>query len=320
MFGLSFGKKKQSGQRSKKKPQASKKTRGSGSAGDSMRFGWAEASVYVFAFLGVVAVVAGAIGWMLAQPRMRHYVADYHDVPVEIVFVETVVSVTGVEEALLERVESIVRSDPFDVDMLGEIRGAMIDSCWFEPKTVRVRRDLVNKTGLGVRDCVFIEGRFRQPYAFVRRGGFDYVVDSIGVRLSVTYRADECEELVALIGAKAPIPEPGEVWKGSDIGDGLGVLRRLYHDPSGPRPWLDQIVEIDIANADGSSRTDPRLVLVTPRGGRVVWGRPVGKEYGVEIPASQKIRLLDREYAERRRIDHPQGLVRINLPLQSVDR
>lgn len=293
------------------------------------RFGWADARPYVLGFLAVISFPSVLIAWIVGMPRLTAYAAEAtrtasHLRPTEIVFTGEPAKVDGVEQALLEQAYALANANPFDSNTLATIRRAMIDSAWFNPDTLRVSRDLVTDSENGLTfDRITIDGPFRQPYALVRSGNLDYLVDITGTRLPVSYQAGQIDLLIAITGTQTFPPQPGSVWPGSDVSDGLALIRLLYNDgrtseTTKPRPWLDQVKAIDVSNSDGSRRDQPRIVIITERGGRIIWGRPVGQEFGVEIPPHEKLRLLDLEYAERRRIDHAQGDLRINLPVKSV--
>lgn len=313
--------KKTGNAQSDKKSTASKSLK---SSNDDSHFGWVQARVYVYSFAALLAISLGIAGWVQAYPHMIDYVAQNHNIPIEITFANPVVNVDGVEDTLLERAYSVSSQNPYDANILNLIHREMVASHWFVNDTLQISRDMIKDPETGnTKDHIIINGDFRYPYALVRYESYDYLVDQEGVRLPVTYMADEIKDLLVITGAKARVPQTGTIWKGVDIAAGLDLIKLFYDKnnyPSTGRPWLSQVRAIDISNADGSTiDSSPQLVIVTARDGRIVWGRPVGREYGIEIPPLDKLRLLDLEYAERRRIDHQQGIMHINLSPSTVD-
>ncbi|MBL1218879.1 MAG: hypothetical protein D8M59_15475 [Planctomycetes bacterium] len=304
-----------------------KSKRGSGDGDDDLHFGWSDARPYVLGFLAIIALPAIIIAWIIGMPKLKAYAAEAtvaanHNLPIQITFTHEPCIIDGVDQTVLEQAYALVQSNPIDHTVLTTLRQAMINSAWFDSNALRVSRDLDTDPESGETfDHITIDGPIRQPYAQIRAGEVDYLVDITGTRLPLSVQAGQVKILITITGTGTPPPKPGTIWPGSNVADGLALVRLLYttaNPDDDPRPWLDQVKTIDVSNADGARRDLPRIVIISDRDNRIIWGRPIGQEFGVEIPPHEKMRLLDLEYAERRRIDHAQGELRINLPVKTV--
>lgn len=290
------------------------------------RFGWREAALYVGAFAAFLALGAAAWAWWRYQPveMLRTVVATAQPQRAdlaEVVFDQPVVGVEGVREELLARAYAAARQNPFDREALRHIHDMLAESRWMEESTIRVSRDLTTTEIDGKTqrvDRITIHGRFRQPFALVRRDNTDYVVDNSGTRLPVYYTAGEVAALPAITNALGPLPKVGEMWRGGDLTDGLLLIKYLRTQN---REWFKQVRAIDVKNADGRDRKSPHLEIITDRGYRIAWGRAVGQEAGIEHPAAHKVQALDAYYLTRGHvIGSPQGMLNINQPLLTQDR
>jgi len=285
---------------------------------DVMRFGLADArKILIFSAFVIGAVVVGYV-WWLSEPHLQAYINRQHQIPIEVRFEQPIAPIEGLEDHLLEMVYSGVSSGPVGLDshdMLQQIHGSLAETGWFG-EDLCVLRDLESGES-GDWDVILIKGLCKQPRAFVRSGEMDILVDSIGDRLPVSYEADSVTALPVLTGARAEPPLVSEAWPGRDINDGLSLLRFLRGQNP---PWLSQIRQIDISNTDGHRRHEPRLTLITDKGYRIAWGRAVGEEIGIDLPPEEKVVLLN-EYAAPRggRIGDPLGLLRVDLPLSTLD-
>jgi len=352
---------KKSGARSKSKAGSK---RGAGSSDSGERFGWRQAKPVLFTFLGALALCGAAYGWWAGEPALINFVNERHaaatGVPIDVRFTHPVVKVEGARDQLVRLVrEHMNNTGPLGSHAraaLRDARRALIETGWFDPENLRLRRDLTSPaqddelqrahdanantntndneniddhptTGNAAdadadavpRDTITIEGPFRPPFALVRHDEFDYLVNVEGRRLPVAYTARSVDAIPVIVGAGAGAPGIGEVWPGRDLRNGLELLE--YLRGVGPA-WLAQVRAIDVANAGGAERrNDPHLVLVTDKGYRVGWGRAIGDEAGIDIAPAEKVRLLN-EYAKPRngRIGDPLGLLRVDQPLSTIDR
>jgi hypothetical protein len=307
-----------SGSTSKKKIAKSPRAK-SGPA--SRRLGVSQARPFLKGFLGVVILAAAGVGWTYAKPYLVGYTNAHFDAPADIRFTDDLPAVEGLRDELSRTVFSNVAADPLGEiarDSLDALRLELLMTGWFDHGTLRIRRDLQKNEQGEIRDTVIIDGPFRKPFALVRAGQFDYLVDEHSTRLPVTYPRASVTVIPVMTGVRGPVPEIGELWAGRDLTDGIGLLKYLNRKQPG---WLKQVREIDVSNASGSNERSPRLVLVTPDGCRIGWGRSVGEEAGIDIPARDKIQLLD-EYAKSRqgKIGDPLGLLRVDLPLMTVEK
>lgn len=292
----------------------------SGSVGLGRLFGWREAG-RIGVVVAVIALIAlGAYGWIFGDSALRAHIAQKQDYPVIISFAAPIIDGGGVKEALLQTAYHRIGKDPFDHDALDRVREALVTSGWFE-EDVTVTRDLMRDAENGPQDQILLDGTFRWPCAMVRWGPHDYLVDHNGKRLPLRYQAAVVTDLLpVLLGVRAAPPAVGDTWPGRDVDDGLALARYLNTlDPTRHR-WLKLIRALDVGNADGSDLDRERIAILTREGFRVAWGRALGDEAGIEIPAAEKVRLLDDFYRAHRTIGSPQGTVRINLPLATLDR
>ena len=282
--------------------------------------------MYVGGLALLLTLGAGVWAWWRYQPidLLRGMVAQRQGQRVdlaEIVFEQPVVGVQGVRQTLLDKAYAVARLNPYDRDALRAIQTMLVESRWMEDSTIRVTRDLTSAVvdGRSKRiDRITIHGEFRHPFALIRRGDSDYVVDGSGTRLPVEYAANQVEALPAIINTSGPVPQIGEMWRGGDITDGLLLIRYLRAQN---REWIRQVRGIDVQNWDGRDRNRARLELLTDRGYRIAWGRAVGQEAGIEHPAAHKVQALDAYYLTRGKvIGSPQGTLYINQPLLTQDR
>jgi hypothetical protein len=173
-------------------------------------------------------------------------------------------------------------------------------------RSVWVRRVLrVTKLATGV---VRINCEFRTPTAWVQRGQRAYLVDDQGAHLPLAVPIGRLDEfrptragspnLFLIRDATGSRPSVGQVWPGQDLQAALRLCRLMNGCV-----WRDQVQAISVANYGGRQVIgEPHIVLLLG-GSQVRWGRAPGEEMGVEIPAADKIAVLQGLYAEHGRID-----------------
>lgn len=149
---------------------------------------------------------------------------------------------------------------------------------------------------------IVVSGEFLVPFALVRSGDEDHVVDARSRRLPLSYATTGRRPQLPLVtGVAMPRPaEMGAAWIGQDVRASL-KLASLIRTHS----WFGagQVVAIDASRFN----TDSILELVTDRGTRVVWGSdPDARALG-EMPTDRKLACLDALYAGTQRIDDPTG-------------
>jgi len=279
--------------------------------------------LFIGAILSVIALIFTAAWW--AKPRLEQYVQTARGAyPVQVVIKNPGLKVTGVEGLLIRRAAQIALSNPGNDETLNEIRRIMESTGWFEPG-VRITRDLERKTvDDGVNQpqkvmvsVITIDGTFRQPMGLVRSGEFSYLIDQRGVRLDSRYPAGTVSVLPEIVGVKSGPPAVGRVWDGRDMEAGLAVIRAFLQTP---RAWSSAVKTVDVTNASGGDRLKPRIVLVSQEGYLVAWGRAPGDEAGIDVPMSVKLRMLDDWWKAQKKLGGPQGMLRVDKPLFTIDR
>lgn len=279
--------------------------------------------LFIAAVCSVIALIF-TIGYK-AKPRLENYVRVTRGAyPTEVVLKNPGLRVEGVERLLMARAHQIASANPSADTSLDEIRRVMEATGWFEPG-VRVSRDLVTRTDKSAANpgdpvtvsVIMIDGVFRQPMALIRSGDADYLVDEMGVRLDSKYPQGSMTSLPIITGARAVPPAVGRTWDGSDMQAGMAVIAAFMNPP---KPWWREIREVDVSNSDGSDRLKPRIMLVTREGHQVAWGRAPGDEGGIDVPAAAKLRMLDGWYLTHKKLGGPQGVLRVDKPLVTIDQ
>ena len=305
--------------KNKKKKKSSRGRKKKPSSGAS--FNLADVRPILMVFGWMVAVVVVSAGWITGRPHLISYVESNDQHPVLIEFSAEVVSVEGLEEELVQRALAAARRDAVGASdqqaLVQRVRDAMAATGWFA-EGIQVRFDFVRHEGETVHR-MFVDGDFRHPAAMIRYEGLDHVVDETGVRLPLAYRAGDVDLLPTLLGVHAARPDIGVRWPGADVGDGMSLVRYLNHEQP---EWWDEVRTIDVTNFDGSGRSSgaPRLVLTSHDGFDIGWGRAIGQEGGIEIPAHEKLALLNDDFRVRRQLGHPQGMLMVNHRLMTLDR
>lgn len=206
------------------------------------------------------------------------------------------------QRALVGLVREHVGNDParFRPDALERAGRALLATGWFE--TIRA---VSREPAGGVR----VDAVWRVPVALVRRGSVDYLVSADGRLLPKEYRADACP-LPVVIGASQPAPTDaaggpahGQVWAGADTGAGLALLRLLA-----TRPYRAQVRGVDVSDYNANRR----LVILTDRGTRIVWGGAPDELVPGEQPPAAKLRRLDWLASRFGHIDGGERTLEIN--------
>lgn len=170
---------------------------------------------------------------------------------------------------------------------LSAARDALASTGWFE-EIRQVRRTGGNE--------VIVDGEWTVPFAVVREGGYDHLVDLQGRLLPRCYRPGTApRSLIRIEGAAQPRPTTyGTRWTGEDLFAAMAVARLIDQ-----RPWRGQVACIDLSGLpqDGCVR------LKTARGCTVKWGRAPGREGATEVPARQKLDYLGWMHEHYGRID-----------------
>ena len=270
----------------KKTKKQAKKT-GSGwlsvIAGEDWGGGW-------FRIVGWVGGGLAIIGaWILGVPRLEVYAAAAGNGEIEVRFIHAPGWVT---EELQGHLEAIAR---------GELSGGLLAQEDLERVGLALREDgwieqvrQVRRVG---EQAISIEADFASPFAVVRDGEGDHLVDGKGKLLPLTIPAGSKHQLIAITNTHFPRPmRAGLLWEGMDVTAGLLVLEQIRD-----KPWLKQgqVVAIDLT---GFMETG-MVTLVSDRGCRIIWGSAPGKETALESLAKRKLDYLKYQYEQFGHID-----------------
>lgn len=247
---------------------------------------------------GVLAACVALLWW--GVPRLQTRLAERASVAAasfDLEFTNTPGWFDGLRHAeVRDRVLAAVGDgSPLDQRRLATAREALLSTGWFRS---------VEQVRLADHGGFLVDATFVRPFAVVRHGTFDYLVDDEGRLLPMQWTAGHrpaSPHFVAVIGsASAPEGGYGTQWPGADVAMGL-ELARLFAG----RAWFGEVSAIDVSRS-----TDAReLVLVTRHNGRVLWGRAPNDRSVAEVTPDAKLRTLDYLYATERRIDSGQGRV-----------
>lgn len=243
---------------------------------------------------GIVLVwIAGGVGlvalWTWSVPRLSAYAAERGTVDrVEIRFDQAPAWVRGDLLELLE-MNAVVQlsGDPMQQSELIDIRTALLNTGWFE-EVDQVRREQPN--------VIVVEGTFVRPYAVVRCGNRDHLIDPTGRLLPRSYHAGRAHErLIVIAGVRFDTPQrPGLRWPGTDVTAALRLIDMMQR-----RAWFRQVDQLDMSQF----MRDDSISLITDRGCRIIWGSAPGEERALETLADMKLRYLDEHYELSQHID-----------------
>jgi len=180
-----------------------------------------------------------------------------------------------------------------DPNRLAKARAALLTTGWFHS---------IEQVRLADDGGFLVEATFVRPFAVVRHGEFDYLVDDEARLLPMQWTAGHrpaTPHYVAIVGTSAPNRgDYGSVWPGADVAAGIELARLLQ-----PKPWFAEVAAIDLSQYQ-SERT---LSLITRHNGRLIWGRAPTDRSVAEVTPDAKLRTLDYLYATERRIDSGGG-------------
>ena len=177
---------------------------------------------------------------------------------------------------LADTVGEHMRGSPMDRTGLSAAKDALMNTGWFEEVT-QVRRS--------GDDEVTVEATWAIPFAVVREGGYDHLVDTQGRLLPRCYRPGTAPRgFIRIEGMTQARPITyGTPWPGEDMGSAMALARLIDE-----RPWRNQVAWIEL----GETAKDGCLRMKTSRGCTVKWGRAPGREGAAEVPARQKLEYL----------------------------
>jgi hypothetical protein len=237
-------------------------------------------------------LVATAIGLAIWVPRLLERTSERSlPAPIRVVLGGAPDWLPADERLAMQRaVLRSVASSPFDRDGLIEAREA-VRRCGWMPDVSQVRRTDV--------DEVVVEGAWAIPFALVCDAQGEHLVDTRGRLLPRQYPAGKGPRLMRITGASSPRPTAfGDAWQAPEVTAALRMAALMAD-----RPWRRQVATVDMSafGRDGTIR------FSTDTGCAVVWGCEPGKETASEVPASQKLAVLQHAFDRTGRIDAGQS-------------
>jgi hypothetical protein len=237
-------------------------------------------------------LVATAIGLAIWVPRLLERTSERSlPAPIRVVLGGAPDWLPADERLAMQRaVLRSVASSPFDRDGLIEARDA-VRRCGWMPDVSQVRRTDV--------DEVVVEGAWAIPFALVCDAQGEHLVDTRGRLLPRQYPAGKGPRLMRITGASSPRPTAfGDAWQAPEVTAALRMAALMAD-----RPWRRQVATVDMSTfgRDGTIR------FSTDTGCAVVWGCEPGKETASEVPASQKLAVLQHAFDRTGRIDAGQS-------------
>jgi hypothetical protein len=180
-------------------------------------------------------------------------------------------------------------------------------------------------------DTLEIDCEYRAPIALVHWKNDYWLVDGDGVKLPDPFTAAQVPSIImgqdghlnirVIEGVSTAPLAAGQKWPGDDLAAGLDLAKLLYG-----LNYAEEIDKVDVSNFGG--RVDPKesqIVLITKYPSEIRWGRPVNgkdflKNFFVEIPTAQKLKVMQQIYAEYHRIDANQPWIDIRFDLPTYPR
>lgn len=240
----------------------------------------------------VVSIVAASV---LAHRPLERYVAQIRSAPVSVIFDwptiidpqtrKSEVWLPGaVQVELMQIASGSLTTDPFDRAALDMTRARLEATGWLRRLTT-LRRE--------PGGIVRIAGEWRIPAAVVRRDGQDYLVARGGELLQLPRNTPlKPGSLFTVMNPFANPPSDrtgrlayGKPWPGGDVQAAINLLADLHDIPGAA-----QIAGIDLSGYMKSGK----LVIVTDRDSRIVWGSALDETAPGEVkPQVKKARLIE---------------------------
>lgn len=234
------------------------------------------------------AIIAIIGAWMLGVPRLQAFASqDRYSGTTNVRFIDPPRWFNGeLEQRMLQTAEMHLDGDPMRRDDLVACREALLATGWFESIS-QVRRT--------APDQVEVEAQFARPYAVVRDGDGDHLVDVVGRLLPLKYELGARTSFIAITGAHFARPQRcGEVWEGADVIAALRLLNVIDQ-----QPWRNQVTHVDVTNHVNG---EP-IRLRTDNDSSVIWGNAPGEEAALEVLAENKLMRLNFLFKTYKRID-----------------
>lgn len=140
---------------------------------------------------------------------------------------------------------------------------------------------------------IIIDAQWRIPGAVVRVGQREVLIDWNRRVLPLDYAIGQSNQRY-FMNVDAPLPRVGEVWGGTDLKDGLELLRELRK-----HNLLEQVDGFDL----GTGSSSGTITIITSRGTKVLWGAGPGRERPGEQISSVKLEFLKEIYNRAGLID-----------------
>ena len=180
-----------------------------------------------------------------------------------------------------------------DPNRLAKARASLLTTGWFQS---------IEQVRLTDAGGFLVEATFVRPFAVIRHGEFDYLVDEGGRLLPMQWTAGHRPaepHYIAIVGTSEPNRgDYGSPWPGVDVAAGLELARLLI-----AKPWCPEVAAIDLRQY----AQDQTLSLITRSNGRLLWGRAPNDRSVAEVTPDAKLRTIDFLYASQRRIDSGGG-------------
>jgi len=140
---------------------------------------------------------------------------------------------------------------------------------------------------------IIIDASWRIPAAAVRVGNREVIIDWDRHVLPLDYAFNESNQIY-FTNVDAPLPQVGQAWEGTDLQDGVALLRELRAND-----LLEQVAGFDLGRGSESGT----ITIITHRGTRIVWGGGPGRERPGEKTTNVKIERLRVLYERAGLID-----------------
>jgi hypothetical protein len=150
-----------------------------------------------------------------------------------------------------------------------------------------------------MHDRVVIEGKWRMPVVFVKRGLDKFYVDQDLVVLDFVEMRHLTITPVQGLKVMAKGPELGQAWEREDLAAAVELvelLRRWDAEKTPDKPLLDEIKAVDVSNYDGRDNK-PHIVLYATDDTEIIWGAELGKwQRNLEATDAEKLAKLYAYY------------------------
>ena len=244
----------------------------------------------VSAWLLLIAGVVFILGFGLPHLTQRR-AESLHQSPVHVQIESAPAWFTatpGLAEHITARVAETAGNAPTDRAALMRAHAVLEKTGWFKD-VERLHRE--------PDGAIRVVGTMVTPFAVVRWGANDHLIDTEGNLLDYRFEQGEANPNLPLIaGAQAPPPmtelgEPnyGSSWaETADMKAGMSLLHLLH-----TKPWFTDINAVDI----GAYEQSGCLWIQCDGGTRICWGLGPDEISAAELTPSEKIRLVDSIYA-----------------------